>query len=48
VAIEGTSTVTTVSTVSNTVAIGGMDHRQFIDISRNTYANCIRSKLNFS
>ena len=48
VAIEGASIVTTVSTVSNMVAIGGMDHRQFIDISRNTYANCIRNKLNFS
>lgn len=48
VAIEGTSTVTTVSTVSNITAVAGLDQRQFIDISRNTYANCIRSKLNFS
>ena len=48
VAIEGTSTVTTVSNVSNIVAVANMDQRQFIDISRNTYANCIRNKLNFS
>jgi hypothetical protein len=48
VAIEGTSTITTVSTLSNISNIANMDQRQFIDISRNTYANCIRSKLNFS
>lgn len=37
-----------IGTVTNLANIANMDHRQFIDISRNTYANCIRSKLNFS
>lgn len=29
-------------------SVANMDHRQFIDIARNAYANGIRSKLNFS
>lgn len=29
-------------------SIANMDHRQFIDIARNAYANGIRSKLDFS
>jgi len=37
-----------VTSVLNVAATASMDQRQFIDISRNTYANCIRSKLNFS
>lgn len=41
-------TVTTVSNVSAIATITGMDHKQFIDISRIAYANCIRNKLNFS
>jgi hypothetical protein len=29
-------------------SIANMDHKQFIDIARNAYANGIRSKLDFS
>lgn len=29
-------------------SIANMDHKQFIDVARNAYANGIRSKLNFS
>lgn len=48
VVIEGSSTVTTVSTVSNVTTMAGQNQQQFIDIARNAYANGIRSKLNFS
>lgn len=43
------TTVTTVGTVSNAVALGGVDYRfQMIDQARNTYANSIRNNLSFS
>jgi len=45
---SSSSNLNAVSTVLNVAAIALMDQKQFIDISRNTYANCIRSKLNFS
>lgn len=45
---SNTSSLNVVNTVTNVAAIANMDHRQFIDISRIAYANCIRSKLNFS
>jgi|LakMenEpi03Aug12_release.lakeMendotaPanAssembly.Ray.scaffolds.fasta_scaffold192806_2 hypothetical protein len=48
VTIEGISGTANLGNLSNVTTISNMDHRQFIDISRNTYANCIRSKLNFS
>lgn len=38
-------TVNTVQTLPN---ILGVDHRQFIEIARNTFANSIRNKLTFS
>lgn len=40
-----TGIINTIQTLPN---ILGVDHRQFIEISRNTFANCIRSKLTFS
>ena len=46
--VTSVTTVTTVSTVSNVATIANVDHHQFIDIARNTYANGIRSKLAFS
>lgn len=41
-------TVTTVQTVSAITNMLNVDHRQFIEIARNTFANSIRNKLNFS
>jgi hypothetical protein len=35
------------NTIGN-VTVGGMDHKQFIDIARTAYANGIRNKLIFS
>jgi hypothetical protein len=45
-------TVTTVSNISagtltNIVANAGMDREQYINIAKNTYANSLRSKLEF-
>jgi hypothetical protein len=45
------STVTnagTVNTVNNVAAMAGMNQEQYLNIARNTYANSIRSKLEFS
>ena len=44
------STITggTITTLSNAASIAGMSQEQYINIARNTYANSIRSKLNFS
>lgn len=42
-------TITNIAgTVANLATIASVDHRQFIDMSRVAYANCIRSKLDFS
>jgi len=38
----------TITTLSNAASIAGMSQEQYINIARNTYANSIRSKLNFS
>jgi len=46
--ISASLTLATVSSVSNVAQIASADQRQFIDIARNTYANAIRSKLNWS
>jgi hypothetical protein len=42
------STVTTVTGVTNISQIAGMDREQYINIARQTYAETIRNKLNFS
>lgn len=42
------ATVTTVSTVTNVTNVAGMNQEQYINIARNTFANSIRSKLNFT
>jgi hypothetical protein len=42
------TTCSTVSSVTNQVATAGMNQEQYINISRNTYANSIRNKLFFS
>lgn len=41
-------TVTTCSTVTNMANNAGMDREQYINVSRNTYANGIRNRLVFS
>jgi hypothetical protein len=41
------TTVTTVTALSNAIAIAGMDREQHINVAKNTYANSIRSKLEF-
>jgi hypothetical protein len=41
-------TAGTLTTVSNITTVASMDHRQFIDMSRVAFANCIRNNLNFS
>ena len=54
-AITGSLTLATVTTVSNIsagtltniVANAGMDREQYINIAKNTYANSLRSKLEF-
>lgn len=51
ITVDSVTSGTTIGLVSGTgVNIGtlaNMDNRQFIDISRNTYANCIRNKITF-
>lgn len=57
-AITSGLTLTTLTGITNAlpagtntmgnVTVGGMDHKQFIDVARNAYANGIRSKLTFS
>ena len=42
------TTVTTVSAVTNVQQVANMGQEQYINIARNTYANSIRSKLDFS
>jgi len=44
-AVTTVSTVTTVGTVSDQTKLAGMDREMFINISRQTYAACIRAKL---
>jgi hypothetical protein len=51
-AVTTVGTVTTVSNISagtltNIVANAGMDREQYINIAKNTYANSLRSKLEF-
>jgi hypothetical protein len=46
-AISGSLTLAAVSSVSNVVSNAGMDREQYINIAKNTYANSIRSKLEF-
>jgi hypothetical protein len=41
------TTCSTVSSVTNIAANAGMDREQYINIAKNTYANSIRSKLEF-
>jgi hypothetical protein len=45
---DSTGILAGVTTVTNLTTVGGMDREQYINIARNTYANCIRSKLIFS
>jgi hypothetical protein len=45
--IPTVTTVGTVSSVTNIAANAGMDREQYINIAKNTYANSIRSKLEF-
>jgi NADPH:quinone reductase-like Zn-dependent oxidoreductase len=47
-AVTTVGTVTTVTTVSNLVANAGMDREQYINVSKNTYANSIRRNLVFT
>lgn len=42
------TTVSTVSSVTNVAAVGGLDHRQFIDQARAAYNTGIRAGLIFS
>ena len=42
------TTVSSVTSVVNQTSMAGMNQEQYINIARNTYANSIRSKLNFS
>lgn len=41
------TTVTGVTTLSNAIAIAGMDREQYINIAKQTYAQSIRSRLEF-
>jgi hypothetical protein len=50
--VNTVNTVTTVSNISagtltNVTANAGMDREQYINVAKNTYANSIRSKLEF-
>lgn len=45
--VTGVTTVSTVSSVTNQTSMAGMDREQYINIAKNTYANSIRSKLEF-
>jgi len=54
--VTGVTTVAAVTAITNALPAGtnnigfinGQDHRQFIDVARNNYANSIRNKLTFS
>lgn len=45
--LAAVTTVSTVTSMTNAVSIAGMDREQYINIAKNTYANSIRSKLEF-
>lgn len=45
--VTGVTTVGTVSSVTNIAANAGMNQEQYINIAKQTYANSIRSRLEF-
>jgi NADPH:quinone reductase-like Zn-dependent oxidoreductase len=45
--VIGVGTVTTITSVTNIAANAGMDREQFINIAKQTYAQSIRSRLEF-
>ena len=45
--VTNLGTVSTVSTVAAQTTLGGMDREMYINIAKNTYANSLRSKLEF-
>jgi hypothetical protein len=45
--VTNLGTVSTVSTVAAQTTLAGMDREMYINIAKNTYANSIRSKLEF-
>jgi hypothetical protein len=45
--VTGVTTVTTVTTLANATAIAGMDREQWINAAKSTYAQSIRSRLEF-
>ena len=45
--VTGVTTVATVTTLSNATAIAGMNQEQYINIAKQTYAQSIRSRLEF-